>query len=164
MLPEWFVTAVKLYTGLRACFLAAMLQYGDKSRLSATTSTGVVSCRHQRILLRPSYLAVFFAMNLNATQHEQAYDHYSVIGTYVQANSAYCPNSYDLVACKQLPTASELASGCVLCRTVPPFAHFLIAAQYCNSFCTLCTDDSLRIQHIGHARKELQVLQALLFC
>ena len=144
MLPEWFVTAVKLYTGLRACFLAAMLQYGDKSRLSATTSTGVVSCRHHSLLSCPSHLAVFFAMNLNATEHEQACHHRSTTGRNVQVNSTYCPNGCDFVPCKQLPSASKLASGCVLCRTVPPFAHFLIAAQYCISLCTVCTHDSLR--------------------
>lgn len=164
MLPEWFVTAVKLYTGRRACFLAAMLQYGDKSRLSATTSMGVMSCRHERILLRPSYIAGFFAARLYATEHEQPYDHYSITGTYVQANITYRPNGYDILRCKQLPTATELASGCMLCRNVPPVAQFLIAAQYCISLCTVCTDDSLRIQHIGHARKELQVQQALLLC
>ena len=100
MLPEWFVTAVKLYTGFRACFLAAMLQYGDKSRLSAMTSMGVVSCRHQGITLRPSYTAVFFAAKLYATEHKQPYDHDSVTDTYVQANNAYCPNGYDLLPCK----------------------------------------------------------------
>ena len=153
MLPEWFVTAVKLYTGWRACFLAAMLQYGDKSRLSATTSMGVMSCRHERILLRPSYIAGFFAARLYATEHEQPYDHYSITGTNVQANITYRPNGYDILRCKQLPTATELASGCMLCRNVPPVAQFLIAAQYYISLCTVCTDDSLRIQHMDmHAR------------
>ena len=38
------MTAVRVYTGLRVCFLAAVLQYGDKSKLSAITFTGVVSC------------------------------------------------------------------------------------------------------------------------
>lgn len=147
MLPEWFVTAVKLYTGRRACFLAAMLQYGDKSRLSATTSMGVMSCRHERILLRPSYIAGFFAARLYATEHEQPYDHYSITGTNVQANITYRPNGYDILRCKQLPTATELASGCMLCRNVPPVAQFLIAAQYCISLCTVCTDDSLHLTH-----------------
>ncbi len=91
----------------------------------------------------------------------QPYDHCSITNAYVQANSAYCPNGYDLVPCKQLPTATELASGCVLCRNVLLVPHFLIAAQYCIALCTVCADDSLCMQHMGNACKELQVL---LFC